>query len=278
MNRVAILTAPLLAMTLNACGSGFYGPPQPVRLSHIDGSTRAGEFNCVNGTLIAPGNDRESAVYSNLGFNFSQRVCASFSDQDNEDLAGAMVNSGITLVRTRCSDFFAAKQTNQGRARLVRSLIQPLTIAITSTFAVVNFGSEQKESDALALLAAGNALATAGLNIYEDQFLFGAENVYSVQALTMRALSAHQSDIQSADPSTFDAGVRVLLDHQSICTPGNILELVRAAIDNGDFRPRDRDDGGNQNNGIQNVDENEGQRESNTIELSLPRVERDEQP
>jgi len=136
------------------------------------------------------------------------------------------------------------------------------------------------------LLAAGNALAGAGLDVYEDQFLFGADNVYSVQAMTMRALSAHQTDIDSAELETFDSGVRALLDHQSICTPGNILELVRASIDNGDFVARKRDgegeggtsgEGGNGEEGFAPQSESEQAPAStdtnrNAIPLSLPPV------
>lgn len=240
MRKLAIFSASFLALTLSACGSGFYGPPKPVRLSHIDGSTQSGTFVCDDGDLKDPKAEGNEVERFNLGYNFSKKVCAALYDERDQDTVQEMVNSGVTLVRTRCSDFFAAKQTNQGRARLIRSLIQPLTVAITSTFAVINFGGEgeNRQSDALALLAAGNALATAGLDIYEDQFLFGAENVHQVQAMTMRALSAHQADIFAADLDNFDAGVRSLLDHQAICTPGYILELVRLSIAAGDFRPR----------------------------------------
>lgn len=270
----AVTLLPFLALTMTACTSGIHGPPKPVRLSHIDGATRAGEFKCVDGKLTPSNSDKNTAQQFNLAFNFSSKVCSSFTKQDDKKLAGEMVNSGITLVRTRCSDFFAAKQSNQARTRLVRSLIQPLTIAVTSTFSVINFGSEQRESDALALLAAGNALAGAGLEIYEDQFLFGADNVYSVQALTMRALSAHQADIQKSDPSNFDAGVRMLLDHQSICTPGNILELVRAAIDKGDFRARQAPSGGDQPaTQVQTGGGEEATGEDAAIPLTLPPVE-----
>lgn len=238
MFKKALVALPLLAVCLSSCGAGFYGSPRPVRLAHIDGSTQVGKFNCVSGVLTAPQSGPESMQSGNLGLNFSRDVCAAIAAQDSQDATKDMLESGITLVKVRCTDFFAAKRANQSRARLTRSLIQPLTVAVTSTFAVLNFGSEQRESDALALLAAGNALATAGLDIYEDQFLFGAENVTSVEAMTLRALAAHETDILNANLTSFNRGVRALLDHQNICTPGNILNLVQASIDAGNFRAR----------------------------------------
>jgi hypothetical protein len=163
-------------------------------------------------------------------------------EEQKKEKSRAMIDSGVTLVKVRCNDFFNAKQTNQGKARLMRSLIQPLTAAVTGTFSVIRFGSERRESDALALLAVGNTLVNAGIDIYEDQFLFGADNIYSVRNMTLRALSAHQDAIEQASKEgrldSFDAATRALVDHQNICTPGNILELVKASIDNGTFRAR----------------------------------------
>lgn len=239
----------LMAATfvLSACGAGFAGPPRLVRLSHIDGSVRSGDFNCVNGVLTSPLEGAESVMQNNLSVSFSAKVCASLSNPADAEVTSAMLQSGMTLVKVRCNDYFNAKQTHQGGARLARSLIQPLSVAITGAFSVITFGSERRESDALALLAVGTAAANSGIDIYEDQFLFGADNVYSVRDMTLRALKAHQDDIEDAVKSgrltTFDKAARTLVDHQNICTPGNILELVRASIDAGTFRARARTTG-----------------------------------
>lgn len=247
MKYTKVFYAASLAFLVTSCGPAFYGPPRPVRLAHIDGSVNANEFICDEiGNFKPTRNSSATVERNNQGYSFSSSVCRSLrakeSDLIDEKVAAKdMVDSGITLVKTRCSDFFAAKRGNQTKARLTRSLLQPLTVAVTSTFAVINFGGEngeQKQSDALALLAAGNALATAGLDIYEDQFLFGAENVTSVEQMTMRALAAHEQAILSSEIPSFNVGVRRLIDHQSICLPGNILDLVRQSIDDGDFRAR----------------------------------------
>lgn len=251
MKKYVLFAAPLIGLVLSGCGSSFYGPPRLARLSHIDGSVGTPNFQCDASGAFSPNRNsagtgrgsQETIQQFNLSWKFSSKVCKSMraSEANEESAAKEMVNSGISLVKVRCADFFAAKRGNQSKARLIRSLLQPLTVAITSTFAVINFGGEEEgefgQDDALALLAAGNALATAGLNVYEDQFLFGAENVTSVEQMTMRALATHERAILKS-VSSFDVGVRRLIDHQSICLPGNILELVRQSIDNGDFRAR----------------------------------------
>lgn len=211
-------------------------------------------------------------MQNNLSVSFSAKVCASLSKPDDAGVTSAMLQSGMTLVKVRCNDFFNAKQTHQGGARLARSLIQPLSVAITGAFSVITFGSERRESDALALLAVGTAAANSGIDIYEDQFLFGAENVYSVRDMTLRALKAHQDDIVSAVEAgrltAFDEAARALVDHQNICTPGNILELVRASIDSGTFRARSQTPA----NGVAATGDGNPLPANATIQLSQPPV------
>ena len=232
----------LVSVALSGCSSpAFVGPPRLVRLAHIDGAVGAPSFECNRGVFTggsAAGED--DLLRHNLGYQFSEKVCASmYADEANaETRATAMLESGFTLVKVRCNDFFAVKASNQTTARLLRSLLQPLTVAITSTFSVIDFGSESEESDALALLAAGSALAGAGIDIYEEQFLFDADNIDAVRGLTMRALDAHRTEVLARDPDAFDPAVRQLVDHQMICTPASILGLVRNAIDSGEIRAR----------------------------------------
>jgi len=242
MNRFNISTIVISSLLMTACSStAFNGPVRPVRLSHVDGNVESGKFECdENGTFTAASNSNDTVNEFNLAHRFSSRVCTSLraTGESQETAAKAMIDSGFTLVKARCNDFFAAKAGNQGRARVARGLLQPLTTAITSTFAVINFGSEESEKDALALLTAGTVLTGAVLDLYEEQFLFDADNVDAVRGMTMRALRASEQQIGDADIQTFDRAVRALTDHQMTCTPGNILELVRKSIEDGDFRPR----------------------------------------
>lgn len=255
MKRLTVFSGLTAALLATACApTAFNGPIKPVRLSHIDGNVEAGRFACEKGKFTAIDGSGDTVEQFNLAHRFSDRVCTSLfatGEKEEKTAAQAMIDSGFTLVKARCNDFFAAKVGNQGRARVTRGLLQPLTTAITATFAVINFGSESSEEDALSLLTAGTVLGTAVLDLYEEQFLFDADNVDSVRGMTMRALRASEIQITEADITTFDRAVRALTDHQMTCTPGNILELVRQSIEDGDFRPRERPD----NNGGDEQDE-----------------------
>lgn len=231
----------LLALGLGACATpGIKGPPMPVRLAHVDGSPSAPNGVCDSaGNFTSSPSKAGSAPLSNLELNFSRQVCRSLADTSDAEKAGAMLESGFTLVKVRCNDYFAQKGASQEKTRLTRSLIAPVTALITSVFAVVNFSSEREESDYLALLAAGTTFANAGLRIYEEQFLFNADNISSVRGLTMRALDTHRTAIAATQGLTFDVAIRQLTDHEMICTPASILDLTREAIDKGAVRPRD---------------------------------------
>ena len=230
----------LLALGLGACATpGIKGPPMPVRLAHVDGSPSAPNGVCDSaGNFTSDPSRAGAGPLSNLELNFSRQVCRSLADTADADKAEAMLESGITLVKVRCNDFFAQKGAWQEKTRLTRSLIAPVTALITSVFAVVNFSSEREESDYLALLAAGTTFANAGLRIYEEQFLFNADNISSVRGLTMRALDSHRSAITGNDGLTFDVAIRQLTDHEMICTPASILDLTRGAIATGAVSPR----------------------------------------
>ena len=133
-----------------------------------------------------------------------------------------MLQSGMTLVKVRCNDFFNAKQTHHGGARLARSLIQPLSVAITGAFSVITFGSERRESEALALLAVGTAAANSGINIYEDQFLFGADNDGEDDFLVVQFAGAQPArcvgDV-GVGHVDHDAGDRAAVDRHVVAAP-----------------------------------------------------------
>ena len=212
----------------------------PVRLAHVDGSPSAPNGICDGAGNFTPNQVLPGDVpLNNLELNFSRQVCRSLADTASPEKASAMLQSGITLVKVRCNDYFAAKGSSQEKTRLTRSLIAPVTALVTSVFAVINFSSEQKESDYLALLAAGTTFADAGLKIFEEQFLFNADNINSVRGLTMRALDTHRNAISGTDGLNFDVAIRQLTDHEMICTPASILDLTREAIDTGAVRARE---------------------------------------
>lgn len=230
-----------LAVTASACNSpGFNGPIRPVALAHVHGGVGHPSFVCEKNGEFKSGSilNEDDIKTHNLGYSFSANVCDSLRHGDSSVKARKMLQSGFTLVKVRCNDFFAVKASRQTKARATRSFFRPLTTAITSTFSVINFGGEDNEGDALALLTAGTVLGGALIDIYEEQFLFDADNIYAVRSLTMQALDVHREEVVARGVPSFDVAVRQLADHQMICTPASILGLTRTAIQNEELEPR----------------------------------------
>ncbi|MBV1886798.1 MAG: hypothetical protein KUG61_06930 [Parvibaculaceae bacterium] len=232
-----ILGITLSACTLlSACGPSFSGPVLPVRLAHIDGGTSP-HFICTqDGELDVStvSNDTDITKF-NLAYQFSKTVCASIRDTKSSEESTAMLEAGFTLVKTRCNDFFYQKGRSQSQARLTRSLIAPITVALTG---IAGLADVSNSAELLTGLSIGSAFVISGLEIYEEQFLFDADNINSVRQLTTRALAAHSKAVLDKKPENFDKAVRHLISHQMICTPANILELTQKAIEKGIVKPR----------------------------------------
>lgn len=102
-------------------------------------------------------------------------------------------------------------------------------------------------TDALAGIAIGTAAINSALDIYDERFLFGADNVFAVRQLTYQALATHASaamfGTNENNPSrvpltiSFEQAAMHLIENQAICTPGSILEISRDAIGDADVRP-----------------------------------------
>ncbi len=121
---------------------------------------------------------------------------------------------------------------------MARGLLSPISTALTAIVGLVDLGSESKEQNYLTWLTTGTSFLGSGLDLYEQQFLFDADNIDAVRGLTMRELSAHADGILAQQNISFDSAVRDLVDHEMICTPAHILETTRAAIKNGSVTPR----------------------------------------
>lgn len=232
-----ILASASIAMLMTGCASStsFEGPPRLVRLAHVDGGV-ARQFDCENGRLTSTSTVNPQT--NNLGYRFSAATCAAFDRPDDATAQRAMLEAGFTVVQVRCNDFFYQRAGNQTRAQVGRSLIAPVTAALTGIVGLINFKGEGRSDDVLAGLSIATAFATSSLNVYEEQFLFNANNINAVRGLTMRALSTHRAQTITDNPTTFDQTIRSLTDHQMICTPASILEMTRAAIDAGTVSPR----------------------------------------
>ncbi len=244
---LAIASIIFSSTILSACaGPAFSGPIRPVRLAHVDGGTNS-NLKCVDGKYTAPaskynkktkknygGNSTEEA-FNLLAYRFSASVCKAIhleiKNQANATTSYLdMLDTGGTLIRSRCNDYFAQKATNQTRNRVRRSSIAPITTAITGLLGVIDFSSEGTESDFLSIFSIGSAALTSGLDIYKEQFLFSSENISSVRRITIGDFDNKFEATLNEKDLTFNKTARHLMDLQEVCTPSNILELVKVAI------------------------------------------------
>lgn len=176
---------------------------------------------------------------SNLG-DLRSRFVAAAKDAESVPSKANLQNfmmRGFTLTYANCDSYFQMMGRHQRRARVFRDSISPVTALITGLIPLINFDGEKGAENALKYLALGSAFTTSTLAIYDEHFLFGAENIDSVQKLTMRALVEHMSSARkSVEDQNFEQAVIHILDNYAVCTPQRILSMSRQAIANGNVK------------------------------------------
>lgn len=145
--------------------------------------------------------------------------------------------AAYTMIYADCNDYFAHMGRRQSASRILRSSIAPLTTLLTGILTLSNFKNGTDEKHLLTLLTLGANAGTSGLDIFDENFLFGANNIDAVKQLITKALVEHaKKTLQNRRP-TFDQAVINVLDNESICRPPQIMRLTREAIANGNITP-----------------------------------------
>ncbi|KQN25338.1 hypothetical protein ASE86_03595 [Sphingomonas sp. Leaf33] len=144
------------------------------------------------------------------------------------------MDAGFALIQARCNRYILAKADNQRRVNVWRDTFAPITALLTGAVALIGSGDDTS-NDALTALSLGTSAASAGFRIYEQRYLFGAENVNSVRLLILTALADNASKASKTDDAklTYSQSVTHLINNQAICSPGHILQLVSEAIEAG---------------------------------------------
>lgn len=209
MKKIAMFAA-ALALPLAAC-AGIQGPPQVIN---------------QRGVLPQP-----------VGGTWEERFLAAankaFLANSAQAEQKAFLRAGTMLVYTRCGDFFQRMGRNQGRSRVARDYVAPVVALLTGIVSLHDFGTDSdSEQNIIEALTLGSNFATAGLDIHDRHFLFGADNIDSVREMTLNSLSTHRVKIMGRDLDSLDDAVEHLVDNQTICTPPHILRLARQAIAN----------------------------------------------
>ena len=180
---------------------------------------------------------RQAPFALGLSQSFATDLQAAYAARGTPQAAGLnrlMMNSGLALIHANCTEYFHEMGKNHRNSRVLRDLVTPITNVITGLVALHVFSDmEATNTNLLKALAIGSGAYTAGLDIYDNRFLFGSDNIGSVKTLTFKALSSHQASLEQEPPNDFVFVITHLLDNENICTPPQILNLVRQSIGTG---------------------------------------------
>lgn len=142
-----------------------------------------------------------------------------------------MLSSGFLYNYTLCQDFFDEMGHNQRTSKVIRAAVPSIVTLITGVIGLQSFTDDPTGKEKLVQgLALASGAATATLNIYDEHFLFGAENIHVVQTMTLKGLQAHSTTVLQQTNISFEDGTKALVDNQDQCSPQAILSLARTAM------------------------------------------------
>ena len=207
------------------------------------------------GLIDRRGNPRGGPIFTNFttALEAAQSRCRppeeDCSLEQREPIMERAMRAGYALIYAECSMYFIHMGRNQGRSRLGRSLMAPLSALVTGIISIVRFEDLDTEQDLLAVLSLATTASGSGLDVYDQNFLFGADNIDAVRQLTMRSLATHANTTLGEVNGSFEQVVMDLMENQHICTPTHIMTMTRQAIRAGEVEPntagtsnRDKDD------------------------------------
>ena len=142
-----------------------------------------------------------------------------------------MMRSGFMYNYSFCSDYFRKMAIAQRNSKVMRRTLPALTTLITGGVGLLDFASHPGAKEKIVQgIALGSAFATSTLDIYDEQFLYGTDNIDSVEGMTLRAMDAHARQALGQQAVPFETAVMHLIDNQNICSPQSVLTLARSAI------------------------------------------------
>ena len=195
---------------LPACAS-FRGPPPVYGPDGLNRHLRGSPANFALTSLL------------------ESRFRAAYSTPNSQTLT-ELHELGYQTVRANCHEWFRHMGSNERRSRLTRNLLTPITNVVNGLLALHDFSQNpDRKEDWLALITLGSSATVSGLDIYDEQFLFRAENIDSVRTMTMKDLR-DAFEAQEPNRSSFGTVVNHLLQLQNECLPSHIAGRVREKI------------------------------------------------
>lgn len=216
-------TASLIALvSLEGCGNSLYGAERPFQAGMMGGFKSCDAFA-----------DERTKDPGILQSRFVAAACASSLQSNDDNLARTMLETSFSLTNARCTDYFAEKAGSQTSLNIARSIVAPAITLLTGVLSIVNFKNDlngARRADWEKGLSLASAASLAGLTIWEENFLFSAENIDDVRSLTNQAMAEYRISVLKLTNHTFDTNVNYVLQYHMICTPGKIKGLVKQAI------------------------------------------------
>jgi hypothetical protein len=140
-----------------------------------------------------------------------------------------MAKAGFGVVAANCAQFFKSRGLSQSWLHVGSDIVATAGTATTGILAVSGAGAL-----ALSITALTTATLYSGINVYEKNFLFGADNIESVTTMTMKALGDNASTVLAASGDwDFLGALKVIMANQEMCKPQAILALARETLKGG---------------------------------------------
>jgi hypothetical protein len=176
-----------------------------------------------------------------LARKFNASSAAAWNDSSDSQRAKTMLDDGFTLIYASCNDYFAAAGNTQRWIIVANDAVAAAGTLATSILALTH-----AETAATAATALATGAFLTSTNVYTKDFLFASENINSVRALVLNALTVHQQGVPVTNQLTASDATIALLDDQDYCSMPHIATLVRSAIANGNpvVQPKKTGDSG----------------------------------
>lgn len=214
-----------MGLSLAACNTyGYRGPNQIIAVNAVPAATRTDDG--VLDIALFTG-DYEIALNSRIN-----------SDGRESETTARMLRSGFMYNYSFCSTYFYRMAIRQRNAKVARRVLPPLSALITGVVGLQDFsGNPDTKERIVQSVALGSAFSTSLLDVYEEQFLYGTDNIDSVETLTLKALSVHREAVLAREDIGFEQAIQHLIDNQNLCSPQSVLTMARNAIKGAKVEP-----------------------------------------
>lgn len=214
-----------MCLFLTACNTyGYRGPNQIIAVNAVPAATRTDDGVLDISMFVT---DHKNALQ-----------LRDQNDPGEKDATLRMLRSGFMYNYSFCSTYFYRMAIRQRNAKVARRVLPPLSALITGVVGLQDFsGNPDTKERIVQSVALGSAFSTSLLDVYEEQFLYGTDNIDSVETLTLKALSVHREAVLARQDIGFEQAIQHLIDNQNLCSPQSVLTMARNAIKGAKVEP-----------------------------------------